>query len=161
MEIRKGVMLTEHFSLKELTYSDKALELGIDNTAPHDIIKVGYKTALELEKLRTLLGKPMKINSWYRCLKLNRALGSKDSSQHPKGEAVDFVCTGFGTPLEICKEVLRHKDKIPFDQLILEHSWVHISFAILNGHPKGEVLSLLATGKYAPGLTNSRGVPYN
>lgn len=160
MEIRNTGMLSEHFSVKEFTYSDKARELGIDNMAPHDIVKIGYRTALELEKVRTVLGKPMNINSWFRCLKLNRIIGSSDTSQHPKGEAVDFTCIGFGTPLEICKEIIKHRDKIPFDQLILEHTWVHISFAIRSGQPKGQVLSYLASGGYASGLTNKLGKPY-
>jgi len=152
--------LSEHFTFKEFLHSNKAVENGIENLATHEIIKIGYQSAMQLEKVRTVLGKPMSIDSWFRCLELNRLLGSKDTSQHLQGEAIDFISPGFGTPLEICKEIIRNKSTIPFDQLILEHTWVHISFAIRSGSPRGQVLSLLASGHYASGLTDKTGTPY-
>ena len=113
-----------------------------------------------MEKVRAALGnKPVKIDSWYRSLELNRALKSKDTSQHLKGEAVDFICPTYGTPTQICKLIVDYQNIIRFDQLILEHTWVHISW---NSNPsiaqRGQVLSLLSTGGYANGLTNANGV---
>lgn len=86
--------LSEHFTLKEFLHSEKAKDLGIENFADHETIKNGYKTAFYLEAIRILLNHPMDINSWFRCLLVNRAVGSKDTSQHLHGEAVDFVCPG-------------------------------------------------------------------
>ena len=152
--------LTEHFFLSEVTHSDIAERKGIDNSLPADLMTAAYKTAVGMEKVRACLGnKPVSTNSWYRCLQLNQLLGSKDTSQHRKAEAVDFICPAFGTPVQIVKKLVANKDLIRFDQLILEHTWVHISW---NSNPssiqKGEVLSLLSNGGYAYGITDKNGV---
>lgn len=153
--------LSEHFTLAEAVLSQEAARKGIDNSCPTPaIIATASKTAVKMEKVRVVLGnKPILINSWIRCLQLNRALGSKDDSQHVKGEAVDFICPAFGTPTDICKELVKQKVLLNWDQLILEHSWVHISWSALpNAQQRGQVLSLLSSGKYAQGLTNPAGL---
>lgn len=153
-------LLSDNFTLEEGTSSATATEHGIDNTPSIDTLEVMYKSATKLEKVRALLDKPIHVNSWYRCPELNTAVGSKNTSQHIKGEAIDFVSPAFGTPLDICNIIIANKDLIGFDQLILEHTWVHISFSILSGAPRGQVLSLLTGGKYAVGLTDADGKPY-
>ena len=154
------VKLSDHFSLAEAVMSNTADRMHIDNTPDAVTITIMELTATGMERVRALLGnKPILISSWYRSLQLNRALNSKDTSQHPKGEAIDFICPGFGSPLDICKKIITNKDLIRYDQLILEHTWVHISFAISTGKPKAQVLSLLATGGYASGLTDKKGNP--
>lgn len=101
----------------------------------------------------------MIVNSWFRLLDLNRFIGSKDTSQHPKGEAVDFISPKFGTPEEICRKIITNKDLINFDQLIFEYTWVHISWNSIPGSvQRGQVLTLLSSGKYAAGLTDKNGV---
>jgi len=154
-----NIQLSPHFTLDEATYSSTALRLGIDNTQPSaEIIKAAIYTASKLEVVRTILqNKSIHIDSFIRCLALNRALGSKDSSQHIKGEAADIICPDFGSPLDICKELITNKAKLNFDQLILEHTWVHVSFCSPTDTPRGEVLSLLSTGGYAVGLTDKQG----
>ena len=154
------VMLSPHFSLAEATTSDTAARQGIDNTPPQRTVLTMQLAAQKLEEVRALLGVPMHINSWFRCPQLNTAVGSSSTSQHPLGEAIDFIAPQFGEPLEICRAIIAAKDRIQFDQLILEHTWVHISFSILHGAPKYQVLSLLSSGHYASGLTNKDGVPY-
>jgi hypothetical protein len=152
--------LSEHFTLAEAVLSQEADRRDIDNSHPDpQIITTASKTAVKLEKVRLILdSKPIGINSWIRSLLLNRALGSKDSSQHVLGEAVDFICPTFGTPFEICKRLVENKLLVGFDQLILEHSWVHISWkSIPNATQRGEVLSLLQGGGYAKGLTDKSG----
>ena len=149
--------LSDNFIYTEAIESATATANRIDNTPPNDVLIVMIKTALYMEKVRALLKQPIHVNSWYRCTKLNIAVGSHSTSQHLKGEAVDFTSANYGTPLDICKTLVQYQDLIPFDQLILEHSWVHVSFAILTAHPRGEVLSLLATGGYAKGLTDTQG----
>ena len=152
--------LTEHFTFEEVTHSETAARRGIDNTLPTELVETVKKTAVKMEKVRALLGKPISVTSWYRSLPLNRALLSADTSQHPKGEAVDFICPTFGSPLEVCKFLLENRDLIRWDQLILEHTWVHISWnSIPSGEQRGQVLSLLETGKYALGLTDKKGNP--
>ena len=153
--------ITEHFSLDEVIFSETAERFGIVNALPPELIPVIKHTAEEMEYVRNILGHPIHVNSWYRCSELNTKLGSALTSQHIKGEAVDFICPPFGTPLDICKEIISAGSVIPFDQLILEHSWVHISFCSNpNVTPRREVLSLLNTGGYAYGLTNKNGVLY-
>jgi hypothetical protein len=154
------VKLSPHFFLREAVKSDTAERLHIDNTPPTSVIATMRSTAQEMEILRAMLGTPIEVNSWYRSIPLNRALGSKDTSQHVVGEAVDFVSPKFGIPRLICKFIQDHGGNIPFDQLILEHSWVHISFAIRSGQPRRQVLSLLRSGHYAVGLTDPDGKPY-
>lgn len=151
--------LTDHFYLSEVTKSSVASRLGIPNTLPNELSGAVYRTAIQMEKVRAVLGNvPVTIDSWYRSLPLNRALKSKDTSQHTKGEAVDFICPTFGTPLAIAKKLLANKDLIRYDQLILEHTWIHISWnSIPSSVQRGEVLSLLSTGGYAIGLTDSNG----
>jgi zinc D-Ala-D-Ala carboxypeptidase len=154
------MQLSDHFTLEEATISQTASRNGIDNSNPSpDIIIAATKTATRLEKVRALLGNiPLNVDSWIRCLELNRALGSKDTSQHLKGEAVDFICPAFGTPNEICKKIVANKEVINFDQLILEHTWVHISWnSTPNAVQRNQVLSLLESGLYASGLTDKSG----
>lgn len=150
-------MLSDHFSFEEGIVSDTAARIGINNIPDHDTLLVMYKTATKMEKVRTLFDKPIHINSWFRCQALNRIIGSKDTSQHIKGEAVDFIIPTYGSCLEVCRKIIANADLIGFDQLILEHTWVHISFSILNRAPRGQVLSLLANGSYAQGLTDVHG----
>jgi hypothetical protein len=112
-----------------------------------------------MEAVRKLLGgNPISIDSWIRCLALNRALGSKNTSQHITGNAVDFICPAFGSPTDIAKIISVNVASIGFDQLILEHTWVHISWASLpNAKQRNQVLSLLSDGSYSRGLTDQFG----
>lgn len=152
--------LSTHFTLAEATRSETAHRHNILNVPTAEVLGIMRKTALEMERIRDILGKPIQINSFYRCPELNRVLGSKPTSQHCQGEAVDFISPSFGTPLDICRTILANSGHILFDQLILEHSWVHISFPIRTGKGRRQVLSLLSSGKYALGLTDKTGVPY-
>jgi|ERR1022692_4541704 hypothetical protein len=155
-------MLSEHFSFKEATSSAKAESLGIVNDNPtQDIIDNCLRTATKMEIVKAALNMaPIHVDSWIRCPALNLAVGSKDTSQHLKGEAVDFIAPTFGDPLAICRALINHTSILNFDQLILEHTWVHISFISPDSKPRNQVLSLLETGHYATGLTNKDGVPY-
>ena len=121
--------LTAHFSLAEFTASDTASRLGIDNDAPDELLPVLTRTAQGMERIRTMLGHPVHINSAYRSPKLNAAVGSKPTSQHLRGEAVDFVCPGYGSPAKICRLLQPLMVDLAIDQLILEYGrWVHVSF---------------------------------
>jgi hypothetical protein len=128
--------LSPHFSLEELVASNEAARRGIDNSPTPEALAALKRTALGLETVRMRLGgAPIIISSGYRCQALNRAIGSKDTSQHLLGEAADFICPRFGSPAHIVS-VLKDSD-VPYDQLILEfaHSgggWVHVSFSERN-----------------------------
>jgi hypothetical protein len=78
-----------------------------------------------LEQVRGVVGKPIMINSGYRCKQVNDSVGSKDTSQHRIGCAADIRVSGM-TPSQVC-EAIKASD-IQFDQLIREFdSWTHIS----------------------------------
>lgn len=116
-----------HFSQSELTASDTAVRLGIDNTPSAEIASNLEILAMGLEDIRDILGNPMRISSGYRCPKLNSAVKGSRASAHMDGFAADFTCPAFGTPLEIVKAI--EKSPLMFDQCIQEGTWVHISFA--------------------------------
>lgn len=134
----------------------------VDNTIPRELFPAVINTANRMEVVRTLLNsQPISINSWYRCRMLNLAIGSNpDTTQHAKGEAVDFICPKFGTPIAICKKLVKYSSMLMYDQLIFEHTWVHISFlSNPDVKPRQQVLTLLQSGKYAVGITDKLGRP--
>jgi len=116
--------LTPHFTLEEMTATQVR---GVDNTPTPEVQKTLLATATQLESVRTLLGKPININSGYRSVKVNEVVGGAPHSAHITGNAVDFICPKFGTPLEICIAI--EKSPLKFDQMIQEGTWVHLSFA--------------------------------
>jgi len=122
------MVLTKNFSLDELTRSDTAIRLGIDQTPPPVVLKNLQSTAENMEIVRALLGHPVRVSSGFRSLALNRALKSEDTSEHIVGMAVDFTCPGFGTPKEVA-EFLAKQPTLKFNQLIYEGTWIHISFS--------------------------------
>ncbi|MGZ3304554.1 MAG: D-Ala-D-Ala carboxypeptidase family metallohydrolase [Asticcacaulis sp.] len=119
-------LLSRYFSLEELSFSDSAVRFQIDNTPGPDIVANLTDTAKRLDQVQDLLGKPIQVNSGYRSPKLNTALHGAINSAHTTGHAVDFVCRGFGTPLQVCQAIIA--SGLKFDQLIQEGTWVHISF---------------------------------
>ena len=115
--------LTEHFTLEELTHTDHR---EFDNTPNADQINNLGRVAELLEQVKKMLGgKPIMVNSAFRSLQVNAAVGSKPTSQHCLGCAADIRVPGM-TPDEVVKAI-RASD-IQYDQLIREFdSWTHIS----------------------------------
>lgn len=146
--------LSPHFALSEFLRSETAARLGIDNTPAPEILHALQRNAECLEDVRRLLGVPMHISSGYRSLVLNRAIGSKDSSAHVDGRAVDFDAPQFGSPLNICHRIVA--SDITFDQLIFEHTWVHIAWPKAGTIPRRQVLTLMPGGTYATGIVGRK-----
>ena len=151
--------LTEHFTLAEATHTSHPIR----NVPSAEVVVVLRATAAKMELVRSCLdNQPIRINSWYRCPELNSLVGSKPTSDHIRGAAVDFVCPNFGSTLEVCRRIIANQDLLGFKQLILEHGWVHISFDPNPlTQPKLQVLSLLQSGSYAVGLTDPKGRYYS
>jgi len=120
--------ITEHFSLEELTQSQTADRLGLDNTPTGEELEHLIQTASLMERVRELLNnKSILVSSGYRSPKVNKAVGGSKGSAHMSGYAVDFICPGFGTPRQICEAL--SASQLVYDQLIWEFGrWVHISF---------------------------------
>lgn len=142
--------LTEHFTWDEVTRSDTASRYNIDNSLPPHLEPFVRYTAQHMEEVRTLLGHPIHINSWYRGGALERQINDavyrkwcagrglevNDDSwityftrkSHPKGQAVDFTCAAYGPPQRVFDAI--KKSGMKYDQLIIEFdAWVHVSFA--------------------------------
>jgi zinc D-Ala-D-Ala carboxypeptidase len=125
--------LSAHFSLAEFTDSDTARRLGIDNSLPDELLGEAMNTAAMMERIRLFLsersGRDIGLlpSSGYRSLALNRAIGSKDSSDHVKMMAVDFRAPAFGTPFDVCQALVPVVDALHIGQLIFEHTWIHVS----------------------------------
>lgn len=120
--------LSKHFTLEELTHSETATRLDIDNTPDESVIDNLKFLAEKLEDVRVLLHSPMLVSSGYRSLPLNDYLGSKRTSAHTVGLAVDFISPSFGTPKEIVQAIV--DSDIEYDQVILEFDkWVHLAFS--------------------------------
>lgn len=126
--------LTAHFSLAELTASNKAAALRIDNTPTPDALRRLQGTAEMLERIRSTVGRPIMITSGYRCPQLNRAVGGVTSSDHTTGQAADIVAPAFGTPYELARLLAPLVSTLGIGQLILEgvkgKQWVHVSTRI-------------------------------
>ena len=119
-------MLSEHFTLDELTASQEATRHSINNKPNEKAVENLRMLAALLEQVRTLLGShSIRISSGYRSLALNRAIGSGDTSAHVRGYAADFTCPAFGKPIEVAKKIA--ESNLKFDQLIYEGTWIHIS----------------------------------
>lgn len=119
--------LSTHFTLEEMVISQH-LRSGIDNTPPPEAMSNLLRLSSLLEGVRLVLGDhPISISSGYRCKKLNTLIGGSRTSQHMQGLAADFICPAFGTPRQICEQLLDMDFR--FDQLIFEGAWVHISLS--------------------------------
>jgi len=126
-------MISKHISDKEGVYSRTAIRLDIDNTPTKEHKENMIKLAEEIfEPLRAYVGGPIKINSFYRSPKLNKAIGGSTKSQHCHGQAIDIDDTfGRMTNAEMYDFIKEHLD---FDQMIWEFGndnnpdWVHVSY---------------------------------
>jgi zinc D-Ala-D-Ala carboxypeptidase len=125
------MLLTNHFTLQELTRSAKAKQLGLDNTPPQEFIPRLIMVAEMLERIRASLRSPVIVTSGYRSPPLNLAVGGVTSSDHTQGHAADIVVPGFGTPYTVAKLLAPRMDMLGVGQLILEgvrgKQWVHVS----------------------------------
>ena len=126
-------MISKHISDKEGVYSTTAMRRGLDNT-PNDEQLDNMKLLAEkvFEPLRIWVGGPIKVNSFFRSPKLNKAIGGSTKSQHCKGQAIDIDDTScHKTNAEMFKFI---KDELEFDQMIWEFgddknpNWVHVSY---------------------------------
>lgn len=123
--------LTRNITLEELTTSQTATRLKINNTPTPEIIENLKVVAAQVQKVRDHFGKPLIISSGYRSEKLNSAIGGARNSQHTKGEAIDIQSTNGYTNADIFNYI---KNNLDFDQLIWEYGtrkepkWVHISY---------------------------------
>lgn len=150
--------LSANFTLKELTKSDTATRLGLDNT-PNDEALENLKLLCEkvLQPVRDHFGKSVTVNSGYRSPESNAAVGGSKTSDHCKGQAADIEIDGLPNP-ELAQWIM---DNLDYTQLILEFytqgqpnsGWVHVSYDP-NNLKKQELTAVKVAGKtqYLQGL---------
>jgi len=121
--------LSKNFVLSEITRSNTAKRLGIDNEpTKKDLENLQRIVTNLLQPVRNHLG-PIRISSGYRSKELNRAIGGSSRSQHCKGQALDLQ---FWKDGQMCnKEVYDWilNSGLEFDQMINEFdfAWIHLS----------------------------------
>lgn len=141
--------LSPHFTLEELTFSQTAARLGLNNDPPPRIVENLTFLASRLEEVRALLKAPMVVSSGYRSPAVNDAVGGSATSQHRFGLAVDFVAPAFGDPFEVAQAIVA--SGIEVDELILEHGrWVHVAFK--RAFPRRRISTIFHPGSYKPGI---------
>ena len=121
----KALQDSKYFTVKEMLYSDTAKKLKIDNTPKSDEIVDNIQYLMDrLDEIREGYGKPIFINSAYRCPKLNQSVGGVSSSYHQLGLAADLR---YDSDL---KDYIINNCQ--FGKLIEERSksatWLHIQF---------------------------------
>ena len=125
--------ISDHITYAEAIHSNTAKRKGIDNT-PSEVQVLSMKLLAEkiFEPLRKWVGGPIKVNSFFRSVTLNEAIGGVASSQHCKGQAIDIDDVyGYKTNAEMYKWV---QENLDFDQMIWEFgtdmqpNWIHISY---------------------------------
>jgi hypothetical protein len=92
-----------------------------------------------LDPLREAYGKPIHVNSGYRCPKHNAAVGGVKNSQHMLGQACDIHADSTAENLKLAKIVAQQG---VFDQLILytnsisslEPRFIHVSYKPAGGN---------------------------
>lgn len=139
--------LSPHFMLSELLVSEAAARRGLPNDPPDNFIERLRQVADFLELIRRRFG-ALHVNSGYRSPAVNEAIGGSPTSAHVQGWAADIVPLIAGVTLkQIMDWVIA--EKLPYDQIIFEGTWVHISPFSPAGAVRREALMMFG-GKYPP-----------
>ena len=121
------MQLTPHFTLEELSCTNTQYKEENISSAKKIMGRM-YQLAGFAERVREIIGKPLIINSGFRCVKLNNAVGGSLTSQHLYAEAIDIRVSG-----KVAREVFQiiAASDLKYEQLILEKvgnaQWVHVS----------------------------------
>lgn len=126
-----------NFKMSELIHSDTAVRQNINNMPDINSLDCMLDLIVHcLQPIREKIAKPMIISSGYRNSQVNKLVGGVATSQHCKGQAVDFTVKGMSVAAII--EFIK-KSGIEYDQLINEYNkWVHISY--VKGKNRKQVL---------------------
>ena len=125
--------LSANFNLKEMTKSDTATRLGLDNT-PGEVEIENLRLLCEkvLQPVRDHFGKSVTVNSGFRSPESNAAVNGSKTSDHCKGQAADIEIAGIANA-DLAQWIM---DNCDYTQLILEFytqgipdsGWVHVSY---------------------------------
>lgn len=125
--------LTTNFTLEELTKSETALRLGLDNyPTQEEINNLQTLCTYVLQPVRDYFNTGVKVNSGFRSVEVNAAVGGVSTSDHCRGMAADIEIPGLPNA-ELARWI---QNNLYFKQCILEFytlgvpesGWVHVSF---------------------------------
>ena len=118
----------KHFTISEMLKSDTAVKHKLWNGAPQEA-EENLRSLVEqvLDPLREAYGRPVHVNSGYRCPRLNRLVGGSPNSQHMRGEAAD-ISPVVGNEADLPELARLLIDNGKFDQLILYPTFIHVSW---------------------------------
>lgn len=128
--------LSVNFTLSEMCASLTAQYRGIKNE-PDDasIHNLEILCKEVLQPARDDYGKPMHVNSGFRCPTLNKAVGGKYNSYHLVGKAADIHASGETEAFYLSALFLRSKIT---DLVIVEKRkrkyWVHVQWSAAPRH---------------------------
>lgn len=133
--------MSKYFTLEEMTRSQTAVRLKIDNT-PNATQKRDLLRLMDyLDGIREAFGQPIRVTSGFRSWGANKAVGGVKNSQHLAGQAADIVTSGAKTLRDLFDLI---RERGGFHQLIWEQTpkstWIHVSIPPEEEFPKGEVL---------------------
>ena len=125
--------ISRNFCYSEFTASKIAEGFHIDNSIPSEYVKLNIRAlvTLLLQPLRAACGHALKVNSGYRCKKLNGLVGGSDNSQHMKGQAADIASDA---PIRLARLVI--DEGLDFDQMILYPNFIHLSYTLERSNRK-------------------------
>ena len=119
----------KYFTIAELCRSNTGEKLGIENV-PNSFQKANMENLINhlLDPIRQMWGKPIIVNSGFRCVKLNKAVEGAKNSEHMSGCAAD-ITTGNKADNKKLFDMIRNSS-LEWRQLIDESgsSWIHISY---------------------------------
>jgi hypothetical protein len=139
------MLISEHFTLEEMTVSEWAARNGIDN-APHGPFVIENLRLLcvhVLEPLRRILRIPIIVTSGYRNPEVNKAIGGSETSDHMQGRAADIIVPRVSVAW-VFDTIAKN---LPFDQVIDEFGqWTHVSYR-LNACRGQKLIARFVNGK--------------
>lgn len=137
--------MLKYFTISELCNSAAAQRLALNNDPPLWAIRNMEELIRRiLDPLRESYGRPIIVNSGYRSVPVNNAIGGVITSQHLRGQAADIRGMDAEETMQIWQ--IARDSNLPYDQLINEHpdqqgrpTWIHISWAT---KPRRQILTL-------------------
>jgi hypothetical protein len=120
--------MTANFGWHETAVS--ASHPALVEPVPDEYVKNAERLASGvLQPIREKIARPMRALSWYRGVKLNKAIGGSSTSQHLKAEACDWTTTNLrGAWLSII-EMVRDGDLMDAGQMIYypDQRFIHVA----------------------------------
>jgi zinc D-Ala-D-Ala carboxypeptidase len=138
------------YTMAELTVTSQPY----DNTPTPEVTEaLQVLNAKILQPITNVFGK-IGITSGYRSPAVNTAIGGSTTSQHMKGQAIDFTKVASGRPLSEVFEFIA--TKLDFDQAIWEKGddgnprWIHVSYnnTKIDAGQRKKLLRFFGNGRY-------------